>query len=542
MNNKKQGFAKIGFIENLKYYLSELSKITGTQRIDINELNNTIEDIWENRYEKVICLNCDLEETDTNGTDISFILIDTGLSDSLTNEKVYGGFVANGGPTDLVEANKKWNGVTVGTKARIFSIWETLSFVKKTELDRYTNIKTYTVLAAYITGITNQPYTPVVCKKMLNEAFVHAKENNQIVNCQNKISYFPIPEISNETIRYYACSDHNIRFPEPPTEWHGLRIESETDLIDKILDISYVHMGDLIFDDVPDINRFLTELGNKAMKETWERPVAPGEKKSPFMNPILKSYIGNTYHHLQDEDHQIESEEDKKIKRYDGKAYFNTGLLDRYFRQIFIVGEIDYISLDLPCSDEQGNIKKEVLRNVQFYSENHTQITRVFSKDQLPKIACYFKDRSDVIFDASLDIHTNDEHIFIDGVARGRLPKYDKAYDACKDDPERISALATRISKDFEGACSRAKLLAERNYKLAVPQYWKEKGEIQFLLPIYLDETEEADVPQCALVLSLDKAARNVSYRGETILSLDMAYNNARLLAKPDVFWLNDLI
>ncbi|NLT48515.1 MAG: DUF3825 domain-containing protein, partial [Clostridiales bacterium] len=29
-------------------------------------------------------------------------------------------------------------------------------------------------------------------------------------------------------------------------------------------------------------------------------------------------------------------------------------------------------------------------------------------------------------------------------------------------------------------------------------------------------------------------------YRGATILTLDMAYNNARLIAKPDVFWLVD--
>ena len=54
----------------------------------------------------------------------------------------------------------------------------------------------------------------------------------------------------------------------------------------------------------------------------------------------------------------------------------------------------------------------------------------------------------------------------------------------------------------------RARLLAERNYKLAVPQFWRETGEIQFLLPIYLGEMEEADKPQCALALALDTSGR----------------------------------
>ena len=92
-----------------------------------------------------------------------------------------------------------------------------------------------------------------------------------------------------------------------------------------------------------------------------------------------------------------------------------------------------------------------------------------------------------------------------------------------------------------ESAVKRAKLMAERNYKLAVPQFYKASGEIQFLLPIYLGEKEEAQKPECALVLSLDKSGDNIHYRGVTILDLTMAYNNTRLIAKPDVFWLNDL-
>lgn len=118
-----------------------------------------------------------------------------------------------------------------------------------------------------------------------------------------------------------------------------------------------------------------------------------------------------------------------------------------------------------------------------------------FSENDLPRIASYFTDYRQVIFDTSLDTHTQDNHVFEDGVTRGRLPKYSEQYNEVKDNPEEKDRLLSRIARDFDSAQERAKLMAERNYKLAVPQYWRENGEIQFLLPIYLGEKEEAENP-----------------------------------------------
>ena len=44
------------------------------------------------------------------------------------------------------------------------------------------------------------------------------------------------------------------------------------------------------------------------------------------------------------------------------------------------------------------------------------------------------------------------------------------------------------------------------------------------------------------MALSYDDTGRVKYYRGETILTLSMAYNNARLIAKPDVFWLDTVV
>ena len=48
--------------------------------------------------------------------------------------------------------------------------------------------------------------------------------------------------------------------------------------------------------------------------------------------------------------------------------------------------------------------------------------------------------------------------------------------------------------------------------------------------------------PECALVCSRVGTGKDGYYRGETILTLGMAYNNARLIAKPDVSWLDQAV
>lgn len=79
------------------------------------------------------------------------------------------------------------------------------------------------------------------------------------------------------------------------------------------------------------------------------------------------------------------------------------------------------------------------------------------------------------------------------------------------------------------GAIDNAKERVRRNYKAAVPQYYR--GRIQLLLPLCLSNPKVADL---ALVVE----AHDGFYRAATCLTLDMAYNNARQLARPDRDWL----
>ncbi len=68
------------------------------------------------------------------------------------------------------------------------------------------------------------------------------------------------------------------------------------------------------------------------------------------------------------------------------------------------------------------------------------------------------------------------------------------------------------------------------NYKIAIPQFFN--NQIQLLLPLCL--TPNSQNPDLALVIH----RINNTYRANTCLTLKMAYNNARLIVKPQSSWL----
>ncbi len=93
--------------------------------------------------------------------------------------------------------------------------------------------------------------------------------------------------------------------------------------------------------------------------------------------------------------------------------------------------------------------------------------------------------------------------------------------------PQRDDALR----RAFEEAIRLAERRVRRNYKTAIPMYSPPRDRIQLLLPLCIVSKESAD-----LALLVDPYEQ--VNMGWTVLTLDMAYNNARLLARPDSEWL----
>lgn len=81
----------------------------------------------------------------------------------------------------------------------------------------------------------------------------------------------------------------------------------------------------------------------------------------------------------------------------------------------------------------------------------------------------------------------------------------------------------------IRGAIDNAKERVRRSYKTAIPHFYIE--QVQLLFPLCLSNPQRAD-----LALVVEK--HSTFYRATTCLTLDMAYNDARLIATPDRDWL----
>ena len=210
-------------------------------------------------------------------------------------------------------------------------------------------------------------------------------------------------------------------------------------------------------------------------------------------NVILKNYIEHTF---------MKVFEESKIMTRDSYAVFNTGLFTKFYEPIYAY----FIGNKIP--DKQ----KWFLDG--FYTTYQLNFLGI---NDFPKRANYFSNPSEMVFDTNYEIIPQYQHIFSDPENFLRIPE-----------SVRESFNKTLL---FDGAIKRAKSMIDANYKTAVPQYYK--GKIQLLVPICLtNETK----PDLALVVS--KSETSNCYLGHTCLTLDMAYNNARLIARPDSNWL----
>ena len=138
---------------------------------------------------------------------------------------------------------------------------------------------------------------------------------------------------------------------------------------------------------------------------------------------------------------------------------------------------------------------------------------------EVPEIATYFSEAevADLIFDTRVPVIPDKVHL----LKRKNRIESEKIRNLDDD------AFVDEISYAIELARKRI----NRNYKTAIPHFYDNR--IQFLLPLcFRSNKAEAVV---ALVVNKNE---NI-HEAHTILSLDQAYNNARLLAKPDREWLN---
>ena len=238
----------------------------------------------------------------------------------------------------------------------------------------------------------------------------------------------------------------------------------------------------------------LDYIVNMAQKEQWDY-------KGTTDKQILYNYLCYTYDRVKMEN-KIEVTDDRSA------MCFNTGLLTEHGADIYA-----YF-----VKNKNPNKKSGQDWFLYGFKQRANVEMRVFRK--YPDIADYFTTPADFIYDKSLNLSIDYEHIIDDN--------YDRFMGIGLTDKYMINGL-------LENAVKKIVEKVKRNYKLAIPQYYTDKNtgesKIQLLLPLFLQSKDVAD-----LALVVDKCEFN--YVGKTILTLDWAYVNSRRIVRPDVDWL----
>lgn len=250
----------------------------------------------------------------------------------------------------------------------------------------------------------------------------------------------------------------------------------------------------------------LYALSQLAIPEPW-RFINPEYEIQNTETPILERYIHQVFKKL-----VIEYEYAQNPMEADGLLYLrnefaclHTGLYTKQYKSIYM------------CFDR--NKRQDTLK--QWYFKGFVDEGSPWLKyiSLLPLRPSFPMRQYASFFDPEWEIRVNADHILGDAENVQRLP------ESIRD--------AWNLPLLLETAVELARRRSLVDWSLAVPQSFQ--GRIQYLLPIHLTNMARPDL---AMALSVMEGY----YIGHTCLTLNMAYQNARLLARPTAEWLCDLV
>ena len=174
--------------------------------------------------------------------------------------------------------------------------------------------------------------------KLFNAAFDNAFKNGEL-KYLDKFGKAIDEENSNYALYETGFKDNNDKEiiayfyrVKVDKSWNGIYYSNKIELDKEIKRNSLFRIGKLIFDDWKDGFQFLEELSQKTIPEKWSYQ----NHESAIPHPILKSFLENTFEKL-----LKDNKKKKLIISDDNKfALFNSGLLDKFFHDIYIILEI----------------------------------------------------------------------------------------------------------------------------------------------------------------------------------------------------------
>lgn len=256
------------------------------------------------------------------------------------------------------------------------------------------------------------------------------------------------------------------------------------------------------------IPSWLTQLENlatRAMPEPWGYSNPLYERKNATYH-ILEKYVNTVFRCLALNYISAKSQNDADafISIRNDFACFHTGLLSRRYRPIYAYFE---------KSKWEGSLREWTLMG---FTDSNTGKMKLL--ETLP-FKPFYQENTNAIFHPDWDIRVNVDHILDSQDTRARIPQ------AIRHQPN--------LSLILEVAALQARRMAAYSPSLVVPQIYQ--GRAQLLLPLYFLQPERPD-------LTLTVEPMDGYYIGNTVLNLEMAYSNARLLARPTIPWLSAMV
>ena len=298
------------------------------------------------------------------------------------------------------------------------------------------------------------------------------------------------------------------------------------------------------FADIGYWQEFLKELAELALPENWD--YRGTRERGRYY--ILKKYIQYTFYRLQQEE---------KVSIEEGHfAAFNTGLVNNRYQDIYACF-IPNSKHDEDPSVPEWKFESFAIAGQRGKDGYGKMLTSYFNP--LPKIANYYTSISDLFYDLSAPLVTDYEHIIIDNI--DRLPidylkecafsdeeaqlliekletansreRKKQAYLALSNYIIENDRIYRRLKARMEDAIEIALKRVGWNFRTAVPCYYPKGNCMSLMLPLALADDTRTDA---ALVVLKNPSG---SYQGQTILELEKAYLDARLICRPNNDWLS---
>ena len=257
---------------------------------------------------------------------------------------------------------------------------------------------------------------------------------------------------------------------------------------------------------------------------------------------ILKQYLNYTFYCAKSKDLVA-------IAPSNDFAVFNTGLVDNVYEAIYL------------CFVPSDAGAKKRWKYAGFCTYGTGYLGKMLNSKlaEPPGKVQYFSSIHDMLFDTTKKLNWDKEHILIENIDRlpisfieaqcdstdlGHLDSYINSIKNGKNNQNNFNYICKYIKENIrlkrkllnrlDDAVSLAVKRCEWNYKTAIPIFYHVTNGISLLLPLCLsDDEQSADV---ALVVEKQESG---NYQGQTILTLQMAYLDARLICRPNSEWLD---